>query len=100
MDTVRLVVAGAMPKSIGGKIAVFGAVGLGVLLLDYYPAKWFWWRYEGKYRESVCWEQYKAQEQAFLQPEIVSRKEYFRRYIVYKECIRSARKGKEIPKIN
>ena len=91
MDSVELLLKAATPNTLIGKIGLFSGFGLLGVAISYYPFQWLVWHYEIKYRKTVCWKEYKTVQQAYLLPEIYSRREYNRRNYAYFDCINKAR---------
>lgn len=84
--------------------ARLGVLGAGLLVSGYiasYPYSWIQWYRTDQYRLTVCWNHYTALSKVhFIQAQHnirkISKRDYYQTVQEYKECIKSARKGKEI----
>lgn len=98
MEVFKTVCKANMPKTRCGRSLTYAAGGLLALGLLYYPYSLYQWNTKGYYRETVCWEPYRASMRAIIYTAEYSDSERKRLYRAYKECIANARypsKGKK-----
>jgi hypothetical protein len=97
METLKLALEAAVPKSMMGRLGFYSAFGLAGAAIFYYPASWLLWHNGSKYRKK-CLEENKTPEQS-LRPIIVLRKDSFRGYKNYRNSI-SMKKDSSLAKID
>lgn len=94
MDTFKLLLTAAQPKTFPVRYGVYSALALITLSLLSYPHQFFFWHYEEKYRLTVCWDEYTQMMKSINLLDIYPDDGVERKVVRYQKCLSKARSWK------